>query len=96
MSYSPETQAVLDRILAKTQKNAWSATWWYAASSALTALMAWWLDDWRSWAWIFGFLGLLLAATWAYFLLTSYRIRKGYFGGNEQEAREIIAEIHSN
>lgn len=97
MTYSPETQAILDRIIAKTRRSAWSATWWYLGTGTVTGLMCWKLrSQWAEWQWLFGVFGVILAAMWVHFLLTVYRIRKGYFGSNEQEAREIIAEIHSN
>jgi hypothetical protein len=90
-----EVQAVIDRLLAKTRKSAISATGWYFGTSAIIVAMAYWLGELWQVLWWVGGLGVVLALTWAYFLLTAYRIKRGYFGNNEDEAREIIREAKS-
>jgi hypothetical protein len=96
MTYSPEVRAVLDRLLVNTRKSALSATRWYFGTSAVIVAMAYWLDQVWPILWWVGGLGGVLIATWTCYLLTAHRIKRGYFGNNEAEAREIIREAQSN
>ncbi len=80
------------RMLSANKRPAWIATVLTIAALGINALV----DYQRAGFWIFtALMVLFLVGVWTHYALTSYRIRKGYFGDNAAEALEEIEFIQN-
>jgi len=97
---TPNETALIDtvaalhgRMLSSYRRTAKLATVLTIVALGIFALV----DDRHANAWVFSAIMIgFLAAVWIHYALTSFRVRKGYFGNNAAEALEEIEFIQQS